>query len=77
MAEIIAQRRLKYFYDMPNTKELLNSKEFAEDVLEKLNLPLEEITKLLSNVTEKEAYDVFALLDFMMNTRQAGFVGAS
>ena len=72
MAEVVAQRRLKYFYDLPNTKVSLNSTEFAEEVSKKLSLSLEPFKKALEDATEKEADDIFALLDFMLNADKSG-----
>jgi len=72
MAELVAQRRLKYFYDLPNTKDALNSIEFAEEVAEKLGLPLDPFKEILKNATEKEADDIYALLDFLLNTNKRG-----
>jgi hypothetical protein len=77
LAEVLFKRRLKYFYDMPNTKNNLMSSELAEEVLENLDLPLEEITKLLSKVTEKEADNIYAFLDFLLVANKKGVVGVS
>lgn len=72
MAELVARRRLKYFYNLPNTKDALNSIEFAEEVAEKLGLPLDPFKEILKNATEKEADDIYALLDFLLNTNKRG-----
>ena len=77
LAEVLFKRRLKYFYDMPNTKNNLMSSAFAKEVLEVLNIPLEEITKLLSQVTEKEADNIYAFLDFLLVANKKGVVGVS
>lgn len=72
MAELVAKRRLKYFYDLPNTKAALNSEEFAKEVAEKLGMPLDPFKEILKNATEEEADDIYVLLDFLLNTNKRG-----